>query len=230
LQEVILCCLSVDPRQRYSSAAQVALLLHHPDQIAITERGRREGTDSFFHVLARRLRVAGMEASARQNAREQLAHAPILAVAVDLEQSTQGLHEAIRRTVTRILEFEPGARLACLTVRKTPRIGMDLNLDKEGRNLHVKGLVELRDWARPLTIAPGRITYHVLEGPEIASAIVDYASVNRVDHVVLGARGSSAMRRYLGSVSAQVVAEAPCSVTVVREPRSGTEQTDATAA
>jgi len=35
---------------------------------------------------------------------------------------------------------------------------------------------------------------------------------------VLGARASSALRRYLGSVSAQVVAEAPCTVTVVRLP------------
>jgi len=37
-----------------------------------------------------------------------------------------------------------------------------------------------------------------------------------VDHIVMGARGNSALRRYLGSVSAQVVAEADCSVTVVR--------------
>jgi nucleotide-binding universal stress UspA family protein len=33
---------------------------------------------------------------------------------------------------------------------------------------------------------------------------------------VMGARGNSALRRYLGSVSARVVAEAECSVTVVR--------------
>jgi nucleotide-binding universal stress UspA family protein len=32
----------------------------------------------------------------------------------------------------------------------------------------------------------------------------------------MGARGSSKVRRYVGSVSAKVVAEAPCSVTVVR--------------
>jgi nucleotide-binding universal stress UspA family protein len=35
----------------------------------------------------------------------------------------------------------------------------------------------------------------------------------------MGARGSSALRRFLGSVSARVVAEAPCSVTVVRALR-----------
>jgi len=37
------------------------------------------------------------------------------------------------------------------------------------------------------------------------------------------ARGASATRRYLGSVSTQVVAEAPCSVTVVRLPQQSDE-------
>jgi nucleotide-binding universal stress UspA family protein len=32
----------------------------------------------------------------------------------------------------------------------------------------------------------------------------------------MGARGTSTMRRYLGSVSSQVVAQADCTVTVVR--------------
>jgi nucleotide-binding universal stress UspA family protein len=36
----------------------------------------------------------------------------------------------------------------------------------------------------------------------------------------MGARGHSATRRYLGSVSSQVVAEAPCSVTVIRLPET----------
>jgi len=34
----------------------------------------------------------------------------------------------------------------------------------------------------------------------------------------MGARASSMMRRYLGSVSAQVVSQCACTVTVVREP------------
>jgi nucleotide-binding universal stress UspA family protein len=51
-----------------------------------------------------------------------------------------------------------------------------------------------------------------------AAAIVDFARNIQADHIVIGARGSSALRRYLGSVSAQIVAEAPCTVTVVRTP------------
>ncbi|HEX7528707.1 MAG TPA: universal stress protein, partial [Thermoanaerobaculia bacterium] len=42
---------------------------------------------------------------------------------------------------------------------------------------------------------------------------------NRVDHIVMGARANSALRTFLGSVSQEVVAKAPCTVTVVRLPR-----------
>jgi universal stress protein family protein len=51
-----------------------------------------------------------------------------------------------------------------------------------------------------------------------ASAILDYARTNHVDHIVLGARTDSALRNLLGSVSGEVVAKAPCTVTVVRPP------------
>jgi hypothetical protein len=41
----------------------------------------------------------------------------------------------------------------------------------------------------------------------------------------MGARGASTARRYLGSVSSQVVAQAPCSVTVIRLPQAGPPET-----
>ena len=39
---------------------------------------------------------------------------------------------------------------------------------------------------------------------------------NQIDHIVMGARNSGRLRRHLGSVSARVVAESDCTVTVVR--------------
>ena len=60
----------------------------------------------------------------------------------------------------------------------------------------------------------------MIEAVDPAAALVDYARNNRVDHIVMGARGSSPLRRLLGSVSAKVVAEAPCTVTVVRTRQS----------
>jgi nucleotide-binding universal stress UspA family protein len=139
---------------------------------------------------------------------------------VDVESADAVLLDRLRETVQRIVVTEPGARLACVSVMKTARIGLSERLDSVGRSVHVKQLVGLRHWARPigrqLKLDEGRLTFHVLEAPDPAAALIDFVRRNQVDHIVMGARGSSALRRYLGSVSAQVAAEAECSVTVVR--------------
>jgi K+-sensing histidine kinase KdpD len=80
-------------------------------------------------------------------------------------------------------------------------------------------LIQLRHWGASLGLRDERTTYSVLEAPDPGEALTDYARHNHVDHIVVGARATSALRRYLGSVSSQVVAGAPCSVTVVRTPR-----------
>ena len=139
-------------------------------------------------------------------------------VAVDVIAEMGALSEALRRAVRRILISEPDARLSCISVLKTSRVAIDSNVDAEGRNLHVQRLVELKHWARPLSIESQRMTFHVLEAPDPATALIGYAQTNHVDHIIVGARASSALRRFLGSVSSRVVAEAPCTVTVVRAP------------
>jgi protein-serine/threonine kinase len=123
------------------------------------------------------------------------------------------------------VQTEAGARLACVSVMRVNRIGIDELTDQHGQSLHVKQLIALKHWARPISkaldLADGRLTFHVLEAPDAAGAIIDFAQRNGVDHIVMGARGASALRRYLGSVSGQVVAESECTVTVVREPAAG---------
>ena len=64
-----------------------------------------------------------------------------------------------------------------------------------------------------------RLTYHVLESEKPAAALIDYAKMNDVDQILIGAARAGAPTRLFPGVSAQVVAEAPCTVTVVR-PRS----------
>jgi nucleotide-binding universal stress UspA family protein len=64
----------------------------------------------------------------------------------------------------------------------------------------------------------------VIESTNPAEQIIAFARHNRVDRIVIGARGSSVLRRYLGSVSAHVVAEARCTVTVVRLHRKWTTE------
>jgi nucleotide-binding universal stress UspA family protein len=78
---------------------------------------------------------------------------------------------------------------------------------------HIKHLVILRRWASPLQLREERVTYHVLESEKPAGALVDYATMNDVDQILIGAPRSGAPTR---GVCGQVVAEAPCNVTVVR--------------
>ena len=228
LQEVVLRCLEVSPADRYETASHVAFELRHPDAVPLTARAERSSRDGALTVWKRRFRRLGAEPEARRSVEERLSRAPLIAVALDLSPGGEALSGALARTAHRVLETEPGARLACLSVLKTSRIALDPTLDAEGRSIRVRRLVELQHWARPLGSAAGRVTHHVLEAPDPAAALLEFAAANHVDHILVGARGSSTLRRYLGSVSSRIVAEAPCTVTVVRtEPRdAGSEAPD----
>jgi eukaryotic-like serine/threonine-protein kinase len=218
LQEVILRCLEIAPGERYPTAARLAFALRHPDEVPLTARAGRTVRDGRLTVLRRRLRRLGEEPHPERSAAEQLARAPIVAVAVDVVDGTEALAEALLRTTRRILQTEPEARLACLNVRRTPRMGLESVVDSEGRSLRMRLLVGLQHWAGPLSLGTGRVTHHVLEAPDPAEAILDFARANHVDHLVIGSRGSSTLRRYLGSVSSEIVARASCTVTVVKTP------------
>lgn len=221
LQEVILRCLEADPEQRFATAAQLAFALSHPEGVALTDRAHRANKAPLGAMLGRWLRSLVSEPPQPKPVVHHLTTAPIIMAAIDLSPDQEELADHLRLIVRRILDIEPRARLACVNVRRTPRIGVDFGEDEEGRSLHVRGLVELKQWARRLGLPADRVTYTVLEHPDPAAALLDYARHAHVDHIVIGARGSSAVRRYLGSVSAQVVAEAACNVTVVRTRAPG---------
>jgi serine/threonine protein kinase len=218
LQEVILRCLEPDPARRHPTAAQLALDLANPEQVKLTSRAEKSEQDRWSMVTRRRFNPEYQPPVLQHAATAQISKAPIVAVAIDLSSGPSPLAEALRVTAGRILEIAPGARLACLSVLKQHRLAEDLTVDESGQSKHIKQLVELRHWAQPLAKLENRVTYHVLEAIEPASAILEFARTNRVDHIVLGARTDAALRNLLGSVSAEVVANAPCSVTVVRPP------------
>ncbi|MBV8209392.1 MAG: universal stress protein [Burkholderiaceae bacterium] len=220
LQEIVLHCLEVDPELRYGSAAQAAFELAHPDMVALTARAHRRADNSLGQQLRRWFRsVRPAPLPLPLSVARQLRRAPIVLAAVDVSEEWEALADALRNASDRVLQAEPHARLACVSVLKTARIGLDDLNDEAGNNRHIQRLVQLQHWARPLALPAQRLTCHVLEAPDPAAAIVEFARSNRVDHIVIGSRGSSALRRYLGSVSTQVVAEAPCSVTVVKVPQ-----------
>lgn len=214
LETIIRKCLEVDRGRRYADAARVAFELRHPDQVAIAEpKPRRSYWDHILFAFQKRddHHITGVATTRRREAGPAL----ILA-AVDLTGGGNPLADAVRAETARLLAARSDSRLACLTVLKTEIIGEDATADSAGRSVYIKRLVALKDWARPLSLPEERISYHVVEAVSAADAILRYAEHNRIGHIVIGARGASALRRHLGSVSSKVVAQAACSVTVVR--------------
>jgi len=208
LQEIILRCLEIRPEQRYSTARQVAYLLRHPEAVHVTRRGHRREPE---HVLTRfrlwwRSLYEVFDESQVVVPLERLAYSPHVLVALDLRQATNPLRYALRSAVRRVARSEAHSFFTFLTV-VGPR-------ERAGAAIATR-LAEMRHWAQPLKLAADRAFFQVLPGMP-ASALLGYARRHGIDSIVIGARGSSVLRRYLGSVSARVVAEAPCSVTVVR--------------
>ena len=228
LQEIVLRCLEIEPVWRHPTASQLAFELAHPDQVKLTARSERTARDPITTVWRRRFNRGLTQQKPKADLAAQLASGPIVAVALDVEGSGS-LNQALWVTAERILATLPSARLACLNVLKLGRVTIDRTLDQQGNNKHIDRLVALRHWASPLKLEAGRLTVHVLEAVDPAAAILEFAAVNHVDHIVIGARQSSFVRSLLGSVSSKVAAEAPCTVTVVRPPRVAAVQAPADA-
>jgi len=226
LQEIILRCLEPDPARRYASAAQLAFALQNPGQVVLTARAERRESPGFVSAVGRWLRYARSSSSAAWAVARHLDAVPIVMVAVDISPGEEALALELRLAAQRIFLSEKSARLTCVTVRKTSLVTLDPGVDATGESLHMQHLTGLKQWARPLEILAGKITFHVLESPDPAAALVAYAKANEVEHVVIGARGSSSMRRLIGSVSAHVAAESPCTITVVRVPEAGHPSAD----
>lgn len=225
MQEVILKCLEVDPARRYTTASQVLFDLRNPETVVLTARADMEGEASGWRKLVKAIVPGAKPPPIQPSIAARISGAALVLAAVDLSDGVDQLAEEVRLHVARVLEAEKGARLACLTVLKTKIAGEDKLADTSGRSVYVNRLVALKDWARPLRLPDTRVSFHVVEALDPAAAILNYAAHNDVDHIVMGARASSALRRHLGSVSAQVVAEALCAVTVVRLKRQ--EEADA---
>ena len=239
LQEVILRCLEVDARARYPTAAQVALDLAHPDEIAVGERGKRVRQAGPLAVLKRWVKAAGYEPAPIPRPSMQLSQANIVMVAIATGHADDAQLEALRAVARRDMAADPAARLAAVTViRPASELGGS-GLDDHATGHRIRELVRLRHWAEALALPPARVSFHVLESTETAEALLRYARVNAVDHIVIGAPPRDApMRGMLGSVSSdvspdampealkffgslgtvstKVAAEAPCTVTIVR--------------
>jgi nucleotide-binding universal stress UspA family protein len=214
VQEIILKSIEPLPDRRYRSAEELAFDLRHLDLVELTERAERMARADARTAFARWLGVRSIMREIQRTATKPPPPAPIILVAVDLTPGLDELRHALLEAAASVLGNMPGARLACLNVMQTSLIAIDDNVDAAGENIHVRRIAELRRWAEPLQLPRGKITYHLVESRSIAAGIVDFARSNNVAHLVIGARpvgGATASRR-----SAQITAEAPCTVTVVR--------------
>ena len=217
LQEIILRCLDPRPDRRYATADDVAFELRHLDLVELTERAHRVKRDDLKTALKRWLHVSSTMREIAATAKKPPPRPPIILVAVDLRPGFDSLrHNQLEAAVSTLANM-PGARLACLNVMQTSLISIDENVDAAGDNIHVLRIAELRRWADPLQLPRGKITYHLVEARSIPAGIIDFAQANKVDHLIIGAPagGATASR-----MTAQVTAEAPCSVTVVRASQS----------
>ena len=138
-------------------------------------------------VWRRRFNRPDLLAKPKSDVAAQLASSPIVVVAIDLAEDAEPLHEALRVTAGQVLATLPAARLACLNILKLNRLSVDRTLDEEGRNKHIDRMVALQHWAQPLKLDASRLTVHVLEAFDPADALLEFADVNHVDHIVIGA-------------------------------------------
>jgi serine/threonine protein kinase len=214
LQEIVLKCLEPMPDARYKTAEELLFDLRHPDLVELTERSEHLKQLPLKAILLRRLHAWRSMNAILSSATKPPPRAPIILVAVDLQTGRDELRNSLLETSASVMANIPGARLACINVMPTSLIAVDDNVDAAGENIHVQRLVELRRWAEPLRLPKGKSTYHLLESRNVAAAIIDFARSNRVEHVVIGAPATAGSLS--GTISGQVMAEAPCTVTVVR--------------
>jgi eukaryotic-like serine/threonine-protein kinase len=216
LQEVILRCLEPNPDKRYPTAAHVAFDLKNPDQIPLTGRANKTRQDGWFVAQARKSNPDTYAPAQKLATQSKFNSAPIILVTIGPKTINGPLGAALRDKLATTLTATPQARVVAMTVLRDTDPALDALPQAATGNRHVARIVALKHWAKPLGLNDQAISYHVPEAANPADAILDYARANHVDQIIMGARAESAIRTILGSVSAQVAAHAPCTVTVVR--------------
>ncbi len=215
LQEVILRCLEPEAERRYQSAGHIAFDLRNPGQVVLTDRSAKKERAGVVSQAARWWRARGL-GILPGGAKEEPGAAPVIMVAVDTVHPDDPRQPELQRTTRRILSLSPEFRLICVSV-----VSAGLGLpDPRAGDVQVEHRIRLRHWIGPLAIEPDRVSLHVLEAPDPAGALVEFAARNNVDLIVLGAPGPDERTlAWWRSVASSVTANAPCSVHVVR--RSG---------
>jgi serine/threonine protein kinase len=217
LQEVILRCLEPVAADRYPSASHLAFDLTHPDQVKVTERGKKTKGTGFWTHFKRWVRASGMAYSPSPVPVQQIEQVPIIMVAVPHQDVSDATLYSLREAVARSLGIRPGARLACVTVISSG-LTSSTEADKGETQVHRWHLSRLQQWAQPLDLAGHQTSFHVLESGDVADALLRYAQGNQVNMLILGAATHGLqMQRVLATVPIKVAMQAPCTVILVKQ-------------
>ena len=217
LQEVILRCLEPEAAQRYPSAAHLAFDLANPDQVPITERGRRLRGPGLRVHFKRWIKAAGMHYQPSPLPTRQIEEVPILMVAVPHDDVTDATLYSLREAAARSLGIRPGARLACVSVI-SPSASSTSDHERSETTLRRNHLARLKQWAAGLDLSRHSASYHVLEASDVAQALVRFAEANRVSMMILGAATHGLqLQRLIATVPMRVARDAPCTVILVKQ-------------
>jgi nucleotide-binding universal stress UspA family protein len=217
LQEVILQCLEPVAAERYPSAAHLAFDLSHPQDVRITARGRKTKGTGFWVHFKRWWRAAGMHYQPSPLPAQQIEQVPIIMVAVPYKDVSDATLYSLREAVQRSLGIRPGARLACVTVI-APGETSSTEAEKSETSVHRWHLTRLKQWAEPMDLGGHQTSYHVIESGDVADALLQYATGNQVNMVILGAATHGLqMQRFVATVPIKVAMEAPCTVILVKQ-------------
>lgn len=220
LQEVILQCLETRPVNRFRTTKKIAYCLAHPNMVRLTKRAsmkRRPGPLTFLKnwLSNREFNFVGLVETQPNN---RLGTAPHILVAVKLVHSSEQLKSTLREAILKIAKTERHSYFTCLSILPKDNFTGRGNVN-DFINLthpkHIQTQAELRHWLEPMQLAKSRVNIQVFYG-DPASEIVNYANQFSVDHIIMCAHRSEGAKKMVGSVPTTVIAEALCSVTVVR--------------
>ena len=152
--------------------------------------------------------------------------------AVDLEEGT----EAVVRCACDVASRYPDAQLILAYVAEIPLLTLaggkgDLQLPEEDVAAVDRAAVKLRKMAKDrledlIQMMGVHAKVLVVEGPPVASAVIDIIEQENADLLVLGSHRKGPIRRLLlGSISDKLAHRAPCPVLIIKPPRGTSEST-----
>ncbi len=217
LQEVILRCLEPEAERRYGSASLLAFDLAHPEQIAISARGRQTEGTGFWTHFRRWLSAAGKHYQPSPPPSRRIEEVPIVMVALPHQDVSDATLYSLREAVGRSLGIRPGARLACVTV-VSPGEASSTDSEHSETALRRQHITRMQQWTQALDLQQHQASYHVLEAGDVAQALLQYAQANQVNMLIMGAATHGLqMQRLVATVPIKVAMDAPCTVILVKQ-------------